>query len=209
MGLLIVLSGPGGVGKTTLAGEIVARDANVGYVKSVTTREPRAGPFKEEQYEYVDDAEFRRLIDDDAFVQWINPPGLEFFGTPRRPIDDALADGRDIVFDYVPEGLINLRRSYPRETVGIFVMAPSVEIMRQRLLARGTDGADEADIRTAMAYRDFGVIDLHDYFLVNDDLEASIATVQAIIAAERLRVARSADAERFRGVAKWPLMRLY
>jgi guanylate kinase len=209
MSLLIVLSGPGGAGKTSLAMELMRREHGVGYTRSVTTREPRIGPLKEEHYEYVSDEKFKQLLDEDAFVQWIHPPGLEYFGTLRKPIDDAIADGRDLVFDYVPEGLLNLRRAYPDNVVGIFVMAPSLEKMKQRLLARGTEGADEAETRCEMALRDFDVIDLHDYVVINDDFETAYLEIRAIRRAEHLRVRRSSQADRFRAVARKTLLRLY
>lgn len=205
-GLLLVLSGPGGVGKTSLVMEWRRRDSSLRYTTSVTTRSPR---LKAEQYEHVDEDEFVALVAKGEFVQWINPPELEFYGTRRAPIDESLAEGADMVFDYCPEGYLNLRRAYPDDVVGIFVMAPSVETMRDRLERRGTEADGEVDVRVEMARKDFAFINLHDYLVVNDDFETTMATLEAIRQAERRRVRRSMDVERFAALASPALLRYY
>ncbi len=205
-GLLLVLSGPGGVGKTSLVMEWRRRDSSLRYTTSVTTRSPR---LKAEQYEHVDEGEFVTLVAKGEFVQWINPPGLEFYGTRRAPIDESLAEGADMVFDYCPEGYLNLRRAYPDDVIGIFVMAPSVETMRDRLERRGTEADGEVDVRVEMARKDFAFINLHDYLVVNDDFETTMATLEAIRQAERRRVRRSMDVERFAALASPALLRYY
>jgi guanylate kinase len=205
-GLLLVLSGPGGVGKTSLSMEWRRRDPSLRYTTSVTTRAPRA---KAEDYEHVTADVFDALLAGDEFVQWINPPGLDHYGTRRAPIDACLADGMDMVFDYVPEGYLNLRRAYPDHVVGIFVMAPSLEIMRERLEQRGTEAAGEVDVRTEMAHQDFGYIDWHDYFVVNEDFEQTMAALEAIRCAEQLRPRRSAAAAGFADAGRPAPLRYY
>lgn len=205
-GLLLVLSGPGGVGKTSLVMEWRRRDPSLRYTTSVTTRSPRQ---KAEQYEHVDEDEFAALVAKGEFVQWINPPALEFYGTRRAPIDQSVADGADMVFDYCPEGYLNLRRAYPDNVIGIFVMAPSIETMRDRLEQRGTEADGEADVRVEMALKDFAFIDAHDYFVVNDDFETTMATLEAIRQAERHCVRRSIDRERFAALGSPALLRYY
>ncbi len=183
-GRLFVVSGPGGVGKTSLVEAWRRAEPDLGYTTSVTTREPRE---KLENYEHVSRESFRSMIERGDFVQWINPYG-EFFGTLHAPIREAIAEGRDMVFDYVPEGFLNLRRYYPASTVGIFVMAPDMATMRRRLENRGTEFADEVDIRYEMARQDFDFIEQHDYIVINDDFDQALARLRAIRAAERVRV---------------------
>jgi guanylate kinase len=205
-GLLLVLSGPGGVGKTSLVMEWCRRDSSLRYTTSVTTRSPR---LKAEQYEHVDEDEFAALVAKGEFIQWINPPGLEFYGTRRAPIDESLAEGADMVFDYCPEGYLNLRRAYPKEVVGIFVMAPSIETMRERLEQRGTEADGEVDVRVEMARKDFAFINSHDHVVINDDFETTMMTIEAIRRAEHHRVGRSMDVERFAALASPALLRYY
>lgn len=183
-GRLFVVAGPGGVGKTSLVEAWRAAEPDLGYTVSVTTREPRK---KLENYEHVSEEEFLDRMRRGDFVQWINPYG-EYFGTLHAPIREAIAAGRDMVFDYVPEGLLNLRRSYPAETVGIFVMAPDMDTVRRRLEARGTEYAAEVEIRMQMARQDLDFIDQHDYIVINDDFEDALARLRAIRMAERARV---------------------
>ena len=153
--------------------------------------------------------EFVALVARGEFIQWINPPGLEFYGTRRAPIDESLAEGADMVFDYCPEGYLNLRRAYPDDVVGIFVMAPSIETMRERLEQRGTEADGEVDVRVEMARKDFAFINSHDYVVINDDFETTMATIEAIRRTEQHRVRRSMDVERFAALASPALLRYY
>jgi guanylate kinase len=205
-GLLLVLSGPGGVGKTSLMMEWRRRDPSLRYTTSVTTRSPRP---KAEQYEHVGEDEFLELVEAGEFVQWIKPPGLEFYGTLRAPIEASVADGADMVFDYCPEGYLNLRRAYPDHVVGIFVMAPSLETMRDRLERRGTEADGEVDVRMDMALKDLAFIDAHDYFVVNDEFETTMATLEAIRHAEHHRAASNGERDRFAAIGSTALLRYY
>lgn len=202
--VLFVVSGPGGVGKTSLVEAWRQAEPDLGYAMSVTSRAPRQ---KLENYHHVSEDEFRAMIAGDEFVQWINPYG-EYFGTPHQPIRDAIAEGRDMVFDYVPEGLLNLRRSYRDHVVGIFIMAPTLDVMRARLEARGTEAAGEVEIRYEMALQDFDFIDIHEYHLVNEDFEATLQNLRAIRAAEHARVSRMKHIP-FRAHARKALLRYY
>jgi guanylate kinase len=202
--VLFVVSGPGGVGKTSLVEAWRQAEPDLGYAKSVTSRAPRQ---KLENYDHVSEDEFVAMIARDEFVQWINPYG-EYFGTPHQPIRDAIAQGLDMVFDYVPEGLLNLRRSYRDHVVGIFVMAPTLDMMRARLEARGTEAAGEVEIRYQMAMQDFAFIDVHEYHLVNDDFDKTLQSLRAIRAAEHARVSRMKNIP-FRAHAQKTLLRYY
>ncbi|MYU25359.1 AAA family ATPase [Streptomyces sp. SID8352] len=188
-GLLLVLSGPSGTGKTSLARALVRADPALGHARSVTTREPRSGA-GEEHYDHVDREEFLAMADAGEFAQWIHPSYDEYYGTLRTPLEKALAEGQDLVFDYCPEGYLNLRRFFPERTVGVFVMAPSVDLMDQRLAGRGSEDGEERELRHAMALRDFNFVDQHDYHVVNDDFDHALVTLQAIRRAEKARLSR-------------------
>ena len=202
--VLFVVSGPGGVGKTSLVHAWREAEPDLLYTRSVTTRAPRE---KLEYYEHVSEPAFLDMIERGDFVQWINPYG-EYFGTLDKPIQEAIAAGRDMVFDYAPEGLLNLRRSYPAHVVGIFVTAPSLSIMRARLEARGTEAAGEVDIRYNMALQDFDFIDAHEYHIVNDDFATALARLRAIRAAEKARVTRIKNIP-WRAMRKRALLKYY
>jgi guanylate kinase len=202
--VLFVVSGPGGVGKTSLVTEWMRAEPDLIYTKSVTTREPRE---KLENYEYIEQTEFLAMIERDEFVQWINPYG-EYFGTLHAPIRQAIAEGTDMVFDYCPEGLLNLSRYYRQHVIGIFVMAPSLDVMRRRLAARGTEFTEEVEIRYQMALQDFDFIDEHEYHVVNDDFDTALAKLRSIRAAEKARVSRQKSIS-FRRQARKAMLRYY
>ncbi|MDX3230406.1 hypothetical protein [Streptomyces sp. ME19-01-6] len=187
-GCLFVLSGPSGTGKTSLAAAMTEADPRIGHTRSVTTRLPRSAA--EAHYDYVSRDKFLSMIDDGMFAQWIHPSFDEYYGTLREPVEAALSQGRDLVFDYSPEGYLNLRRLFPDHTVGIFVMAPTVASMKERLAGRGSESADELVLRRRMAERDFDFVDQHDYHVINDDFEQTLEVLLSIRRAEKARLAR-------------------
>lgn len=207
--LLLVVSGAGGCGKTSLVMQWLKDNPELGYARSVTTRKPRDPNKIEEQYDYVSQEQFAELIGKDAFVQWIHPYHDEYYGTPHAPITQAIEENRDMIFDYCPEGYLNLRRFYPDHVVGIFLMAPSLQIMRQRLAGRGTETGEDVDIRYHMALQDFNFIDQHDYHLINDDFADTLETLKAIRRAEHAKTHRLLNDLPYKQLAKKTLLRYY
>jgi len=207
-GILLALSGPSGIGKTSLITAMREQDPGLGYTYSVTTRKPRKGI--EEHYEFVSREKFLGMVERDEFIQWIHPSFDEFYGTLRAPVEEALAEGRDMVFDYIPEGYLNLRRYYPQQTVGVFVMAPSIAEMRRRLTKRGTEFGEELTHRQNMAERDFDFVAEHEYHVINDDFDETLHTIQSIRRAERARLTRqSGVVDQYRHHSNKTLLRYY
>ncbi|MCP5116319.1 MAG: guanylate kinase [bacterium] len=202
--VLFVVSGPGGVGKTSLVTAWMEAEPDLLYTKSVTTRELRE---KLANYDHIPEKTFLEMLERDEFVKWINRYG-EYFGTLHQPIRQAITEGKDMVFDYCPEGYLNLKRYYRDHVIGIFVMAPSVDVMRERLLGRGAEHSAEREIRYQMALQDFDFVDFHEYHVVNDDFDTALAQLRAIRVAEKARVSRKKEIP-FRSMARKTLLRYY
>ncbi|MEJ7597741.1 MAG: hypothetical protein WKG01_07525 [Kofleriaceae bacterium] len=208
--LLLVLSGPCGTGKTSLSLAWQHREPDLIYSRSVTTRTPRAGAAPEPQYDFIPREEFMRRVEAGDFAQWIHPSYDEYYGTARAPIDQAIAEGRDMVFDYCPEGYLNLKRFYPAHVVGIFIMAPDIETMQRRLVGRNSETTEELKLRYQMALQDFNFVDQHEYHVVNDDFETALTQLRTIRVAERLRLARQRQViAHYQHVARPSLLRYY
>ena len=149
------------------------------------------------------------MIDAGQFVQWINPANGEYYGTRKEPIDRAIAEGKDLVFDYVPEGYLNLKRFYPANTVGIFLMAPNLDVLISRLRSRASESPTEQLQRHQMALQDLNFVDQHDYHVINDDLGETLATLRAIRIAEKARLSRQNVLPGYLKAAKPALLRYY
>lgn len=205
-GMLYVLSGPSGAGKTSLALKWHQLNKDIGYTHSITTRKARV---TEEQYVYISKEEFKKKIENDEFIQWVHPAYDEYYGTLKKPIEEAIAEGRDMVFDYCPEGYLNLKRLYPENIVGIFVMAPSFSELEKRLTGRGTETDEELIIRHDMAMKDLNFVDQHKYHLTNENLEDSLNVLDSIRQAEKYSLNNQNVLELYNAKAKKALIRYY
>jgi guanylate kinase len=196
-GMLIVVSAPSGGGKTTLVKAALAADAELSLSVSCTTRTPRAGEVDGVDYFFVDGADFAARRDRGEFAEWAEVFD-HAYATPRAPLDAAIAAGRDVLLDVDIQGAKSIKKAYPDDAVGIFVVPPSLAELEQRLRARGTD--EDAQIKRRLdrareeirATREPGV---YDYRIVNHDREQAARDLQAIIAAERCRLHRVAAVE--------------
>jgi guanylate kinase len=189
-GTLFVVSAPSGAGKTTLCREIRQRLSDLAYSVSVTTRPPRPGELHGTDFRFVSEEQFRELLARNEMAEWATVHG-NLYGTPASPLEAALRDGRDVLLDIDTQGAAQLRARYP-DAVLIFVVAPSMAELEQRLRERRSD--KEADIgrRLARARQEIALWRRYDYLIVNRDVKEAMEQLESIILAERCRVARLA-----------------
>jgi guanylate kinase len=192
----MVLSSPSGAGKTTLAGRLIALDASLSMSVSVTTRAPRPGEVDGQDYIFIDASEFERRRQAGDLIEWAEVHG-NFYATPRAPVLAALAGGEDMLFDIDWQGAEQLRAQLPADVVGVFILPPDGATLERRLRMRAQDSQTVVARRLAAAATEITHWRDYDYVIVNADLEASLAGLRAILAAERLKRARQTGLETF------------
>lgn len=186
-GLLIILSSPSGAGKTTLARRLLAVDPKVGFSVSATTRAPRPGEVDGREYHFVTRPEFEDMVDRGELLEHAEVFG-NLYGSPRAPIEAAMGQGRDTLFDIDWQGGQQIRNSpLGREVVSIFILPPSMAELERRLRSRGQDSSEVIAGRMARSMAEVSHWAEYDYVLVNRDLEETEARVRQIVEVERLR----------------------
>jgi guanylate kinase len=190
---MFVLSSPSGAGKTTLSRMLLKVEPEIDMSVSVTTRKPRPGERDGIDYHFIDDARFDRLIADGSLLEWAEVFDHRY-GTPREPVERALAAGRDVLFDIDWQGTRQLRDRAGADVASVFILPPSAQALEERLVKRAQDAPEVVARRMAKASAEMSHWDEYDYIIVNDGLEESLALIRAILAAERVRRARRAGA---------------
>ena len=188
-GLMLVLSSPSGAGKTTIARRVLIEDAGIAASISHTTRARRPGEVDGKDYHFVDKKTFTQMRDEKAFLEWALVFD-NFYGTTRAPVDEALAQGRDVLFDVDWQGAESLRKEAATDVVSVFVLPPTAMALEKRLKTRAQDSDDVVVRRMAGASNEIQHWTEYDYVLVNFDLDQSVAAVHAVLAAERLKRTR-------------------
>ena len=185
-GLMLVLSSPSGAGKTTIARELLARDDNLTLSVSATTRPKRPGETEGVDYLFVDRARFDAMVAEGAFLE--HATVFEHcYGTPKAAVEAALAAGRDVLFDIDWQGAQQVRERARDDLVGVFILPPSTAELERRLHSRAQDPDDVVRGRMAKAAHEMSHWPEYDYIVVNREVERSVASVQSILQAERLR----------------------
>lgn len=187
-GLLVVLSAPSGCGKDTVLAAL-AQIVPIRRSISMTTRPIRPDETDGKDYYFVDEAYFRRQIDCGNMLEYTNYNG-NFYGTPRTAVDEWLRQGETVVLKIEVEGGENIRRIYP-DSVGIFLVPPSLRVLQDRLLSRSSDSLEEIQSRLTIAQSEMKQAERYDYIVVNDRLEDAVRDVQAILCAEKLKTSRN------------------
>lgn len=194
-GLMLVLSSPSGAGKTTLAHKLLEGDANITMSVSATTRFPRPGEVDGRDYFFVNPAVFDRMAGQNEFLEFAQVFGNRY-GTPKEPVMDALTRGRDVLFDIDWQGTQQLSQKVPADLVRIFILPPSIEELRKRLMARNEE-PDVMERRMAKACDEISHWAEYDYVIVNDDIQKAYDQIVTVLNAERLKRTRQTQMHSF------------
>ena len=182
-GKLFVISGPSGAGKGTICKEVLDGERNIKMSVSMTTRAPRDGEIDKVHYHFVDHEKFLTLIEDDGFLEHANVYG-NFYGTPKKQVMEWLEQGIDVILEIDVQGALQVKKTYP-EGVFIFILPPSIEELKKRIMGRGSETEETMARRLGAALRDISCIDQYDYRVINEDLDTAIGCVRSIITAEQ------------------------
>ena len=185
-GLMFVLSSPSGAGKTTLSRMLVAETPDLQMSVSATTRAMRPGEIEGRDYFFVDQPRFAAMADTGELLEWANVFDNRY-GTPRGPVEAALAAGRDVLFDIDWQGTQQLRDRQPNDVVSVFILPPSVQALEHRLHTRAQDSDEVIRGRMKKAGDEMSHYDAYDYIVVNDNIGLAFEAVKAILRAEQLK----------------------
>jgi len=187
-GMLLIISGPSGTGKGTLVEKLMKDDPSFRFSCSVTTRDPRVGEIDGVHYHFVTVEEYDRLVKENAFLEHATVHG-NHYGTLRKPIEDMMAQGQNVLLDIDTQGAINVMENTD-DYVSIFILPPSFTELRRRLEARNTDAPDVIERRMNNARGEVAQADCYQFSVVNDDLEIAYEQLKQIVESEKQRTTR-------------------
>ncbi|GAB2702334.1 guanylate kinase [Paenibacillus thermoaerophilus] len=184
-GLLIVLSGPAGVGKGTVCSHLRRISPDLVYSVSATTRAPRQGEQEGINYFFKSREQFQAMIDNDELLEWAQYVG-NFYGTPRSFVEDMIASGRDVILEIEVQGALQVKNKYP-QGVFVFLMPPSLDELKMRITGRGTETEDVIEKRMNVAIEELRMMRHYHYVVTNDEVESACERIRSIIAAEHCK----------------------
>ncbi|ASW42975.1 MAG: guanylate kinase [Clostridiales bacterium] len=190
-GVLIVISGPSGAGKGTICKKLIEKNKNIYLSVSATTRSPREGEIDGVNYYFLTKEEFERKVKENGFIEYAEVHG-NFYGTPRVNVNKMLEEGKDVILEIDIQGALQVKENF-KEGVFIFILPPSMEELKRRIIKRGSETEESLMTRFKNAYKEINYVSKYNYAVVNDTLELAVSKVEAIIAAEKCRVDRIKD----------------
>jgi len=188
-GFMFVLSSPSGAGKTTLSRLLMQNDNNLVMSVSSTTRQPRNNEEHEKDYYFIDEKEFEEKIDDKFFFEYAEVFG-NYYGTPRKKVEDSISAGKDVLFDIDWQGTRRLTSKARDDIVSVFILPPSMEELRRRLVTRGKDEIEVIERRMARASDEISHWNEYDYVIINENIDSSLLNILYILKSERLKRTR-------------------
>lgn len=185
-GLLIVLSGPSGVGKGTVCKALLKKTNDLTYSVSATTREPRAGEVDGVNYFFKSREEFMQMIEDDRLLEYAEYVG-NYYGTPCDFVEQTLAEGRDVILEIEVQGAMKVKEKFPNG-IFIFLLPPSLDELKDRIRGRGTEQEHVIDSRMNVAVEEIALMENYDYAVVNDEIDLACKRIESIIIAEHCKI---------------------
>jgi len=178
---IIIITAPSGSGKTTIVKQLLQRVPQLAFSISACTRNPRPGEVHGKDYYFLDEGDFKRKIEENAFVEWEMVYTGKYYGTLKSEVDRIWSEGKAPLVDIDVLGALNIKSQYPRQSISLFIKAPSIDALRERLTARGTETPQTLEERLDKAAYELGFADRFDRIIVNDDLEQAIAETISVI----------------------------
>lgn len=187
-GFLLILSGPSGCGKGTVGQALLREMEDLVFSISVTTRKPRFNEVDGENYFFVNEERFREMVEKDELLEHAHVH-TNYYGTPRDFVFNEIEKGEIVLLEIDVQGALQVKEKY-KEAVFVFLLPPTMDELKQRIVKRGTESEEDIERRFTNAFKELDFVGEYDYFVVNDTVDDAVKDIQAIIAAERLRVKR-------------------
>ena len=191
-GLLLVVSGPAGVGKGTIDRVLLERNTNMRLSVSATTRAPRPGEIDGVHYFFISDDKFKEMAEKNEFLEYIHVFNLHYYGTPRSFVEEEIAMGHDVLLEIDVQGAMRVREAYPGAVL-VFIAPPSMGKLKSRLVGRGTETPEVIERRFQTAFSELEYMKNYDYIVVNDVLDVAISHMEHIVDAEKCRSERNEE----------------
>ena len=190
-GFLLIISGPAGTGKGTVCKELLERNKDIIFSVSSTTRNPRVGEEDGINYHFIEEDKFKGMIERNEFLEHAFVH-TNYYGTPREFVMDEIEKGEIVLLEIDVQGALQVKKNYS-EAVFIFLLPPTMEELKNRIVKRGTESEEDINTRFENAFKELDFVGEYDYFVINDKIEDAVESVEAIIKAEKLRVKRHSD----------------
>ncbi len=189
-GIMLVVSGPSGCGKGTICKELLRRNEGINVSVSATTRKPRKGEVEGVNYFFVSENKFKSMIKNEEVLEYAHVHG-SYYGTPKKFVFDKLESGEDILLEIDVQGAMQIKDKYP-QAIFIFIIPPSMEELKNRIIKRGTESKDDIEIRFKNAFKELEYVNEYDYIVINDEVKEAVSKIECIVQAEKCKISRQA-----------------